>query len=85
MTDANITSVDVKEIKVDDETWISTCCHSEKKISKGFMKWIIQVLISLFVLAWSAIQISLTDENKEIYFSLISTIFGLYLPSPEFS
>ena len=75
---------EIKKIPPDsDETWISACCGAEKKISKGFMKWLIQVVISLFVLVWSAIQISLTDENKEIYFSLISTIVGLYLPSPD--
>lgn len=66
-----------------EDTWISTCCRNEKKISKGFMKWLIQVLISLFVLIWSCYQISTNNENLEIYFSLVSTIIGLYLPAPN--
>jgi hypothetical protein len=55
----------------------------EKKLSKGFLKWVVQVSISITILVWSLFQISTTEDNREIYFSLISTIIGIYLPSPD--
>jgi hypothetical protein len=55
----------------------------EKKLSKGFLKWVVQVSISITILGWSLFQISTTEDNREIYFSLISTIIGIYLPSPD--
>jgi len=74
--------MDEKKNSDENDTWISQCCKTEKKLSKGFLKWIVQVSISITILVWSLFQISTTEDNREIYFSLISTIIGIYLPSP---
>jgi len=73
-----------RETNLDEnDTWVSQCCKMEKKLSKGFLKWVVQVSISITILVWSLFQISTTEDNREIYFSLISTIIGIYLPSPD--
>lgn len=73
----------MEEDKKKDDNWISTCCGTQKIISKGFTQYILQAFISIFILSWSCYQISKNNDNLEIYFSLISTILGLYLPQPQ--
>ena len=61
------------EEKNEEKIWlISDCCRNRNNLSKACIKYVIQVLILTIVLVFSLIQISITDNNKEIYFSLIS-------------
>jgi hypothetical protein len=61
------------------EEWILCCSHS----SKEFVKYIVTVLISVSVLAFSGIMIILNhDDDNSIYFSLMSSILTLYIPAP---
>jgi hypothetical protein len=73
----------MEEDKKKDDNWISTCCGTQKVISKGFTQYILQAFISLFVLSWSCYQISKNNDNLEIYFSLISSILSLYITPPS--
>jgi hypothetical protein len=81
--DIKMSKIALTETNSLEDTWVSDCCKIEKKLSKGFLKWIVQVSISITILVWSLFQISTTEDNREIYFSLISTIIGIYLPSPD--
>ena len=70
--------------EVEEKIWlISDCCRNKNNLTKSCIKYVIQVLILTIVLLFSLIQISITNNNKEIYFSLISTIIGIFLPSPQ--
>ena len=72
------------EEKEEEKIWlISDCCRNKNNLTKACIKYVIQVLILTIVLVFSLIQISISDNNNEIYFSLISTIIGIFLPSPQ--
>lgn len=67
---------DINETK---ETY-DICCS---KTSVGFVKYIATFAITIAILIFSMIQIALNpQENNTIFFSLISSILTLYIPSP---
>ena len=47
--------------------------------------FIIQVILSLGIITFSLIQISIIpeEEGKSVYFSLVSGLVGYWLPSPK--
>mgnify|MGYP001476980873 CR=1 FL=1 len=47
--------------------------------------FIIQVILSLGIITFSLIQISIIpeEEDKSVYFSLVSGLVGYWLPSPK--
>ena len=69
----------------DDETteWNVCCSHS----SKAFIKYMVTIVISVIILLFCIIMIikSRPDDDNSIYFSLISSILTLYVPSPTLS
>lgn len=70
----------VSESSEDEKEWVVCCSHS----SVHFIKYMFQVSTLSSVMIFSMYQISRNDvENKEIYFSLLGSILGTYLPSPE--
>ena len=75
-----MTDVKKKYIVHNDNIWI--CCG--KKSDKHLVKYIVQVIFGLILIGFSIIQISRNVPNKEVYFSLISSIFGYFLPSPGY-
>ncbi len=83
----NDTQIDIenaieREIRhnIDNEEWGVCCSHS----SKSFIKYIITVLMSLLVLIFSMVMIiNSPNQDNSIFFSLISSILTLYIPSPQ--
>jgi hypothetical protein len=78
--------IDIKEKKDnpvlvdDDHTEWDICCS---KSSKAFIKYVSTVLMSVVVLIFCIIMVILhPDRDNSIYFSLISTVVGIYIPSP---
>jgi hypothetical protein len=67
-----------KYIPKPDNLWI--CCGS--KTDKEAIKYTVQVLFGFTLVSFSIGQIVRDVSNKEVYFSLISSIFGYFLPSP---
>ena len=69
------------EQKNNNSDWYICCSHSNPET----IKYATQVTIALIVLLFSIIQLSVLDnqQDKTIYFSLISTIIGLFIPSPN--
>ena len=81
MTDKEIDLEIKHEHEHDDDhiEWQICCSHS----SKGFIKYIITVLISIITLGFSIFMIATNpDEDNAIYFSLLSSIITLYIPAP---
>ena len=71
--------IEVKSTHGDDEEWKICCSNS----SKSFIKYIITVIMSIIVLAFSIFMIASNPENdNSIYFSLLSSILVLYIPPP---
>tara|TARA_B110000211_G_scaffold186403_1_gene211587 strand:+ start:197 stop:436 length:240 start_codon:yes stop_codon:yes gene_type:complete len=68
------------------DIWMSSCCRNEGTVvDKELLKYLSQIGFSLIILFFSIYQIiSLDDDiDKSMYFSLISLVVGVYLPSPE--
>jgi len=71
--------IDIKTDNNDDTYKI--CCSNT---SKEFIKYITTVTISIIILIFSIVMIILNPkENNTIYFSLISHIIGVYIPTPS--
>ena len=67
------------DINESSESYDICCSHS----SVGFIKYIAMFSITLAILIFSMIQIATNpSDNNTIYFSLISSIMTLYIPSP---
>lgn len=62
-----------------DSRW-NLCCSS---VYKAEVIYITQIIFLFTILLFSIIQITIKAPNIEIYFSLISTIIGLIIPSPK--
>lgn len=63
----------------DDVQW-DICCS---KSSKSFIKYVVTVIMSVIILSFSIFMIaSSPDRDNSIYFSLVSSILTLYIPSP---
>ena len=74
------TNIDIEEPKqIIKEEWNTCCSHS----SKSFIKYMITVMFCLIVVLFSIYMITDNpDKDNSIYFSLISSILSLYIPSP---
>jgi hypothetical protein len=62
-----------------DTRW-TLCCSS---VYKAEVIYITQIIFLFTILLFSIVQITIKAPNIEIYFSLISTIIGLIIPSPK--
>jgi len=77
--------MDIKDIENQNQIeegreWKICCSHS----SEAFIKYIITVLFSLIVVLFSIYMIvNEPERDNSIYFSLISSILTLYIPSPS--
>jgi hypothetical protein len=61
-----------------ENLWIFCGTKSDKEA----IKYSVQVLFGFTLVSFSIGQIVRDVPNKEVYFSLISSIFGYFLPSP---
>jgi hypothetical protein len=63
-----------------NEQW-SGCCS---KTDSHFLKYLVQVIISLIILIFCIIMIVIKDGvTCEVYFSIVSAILGIFSPSPS--
>lgn len=77
MTTPHEAKVDINETK---ETY-DVCCSGSTSV--GFVKYVATFTITIAILIFSMIQIaSNPQDNNTIFFSLISSILTLYIPSP---
>jgi hypothetical protein len=70
--------------QVVDLTWRSTCCGREKTCSQGFVKYTVQISLSLLALVFSMYMITSEEAGqREVWISTFSTIIGLHIPNPK--
>ena len=62
------------------ENKINSCCSGTS--DKRLLVFISQMAITILILLFCFVQIARGSDNQEFYFSLVSLILGLYLPSP---
>ena len=78
----NDSKINVNDVPNDGDglEW-HTCCS---KSSVNFIKYIVTVIMSIIILLFCIIMILGSKEGADnsIYFSLISSILTLYVPSP---
>lgn len=65
------------------QQWSICCSHTDPEA----FKYLVTLVIGILVIVFSMIQICRADEGHDtsIYFSMISTIVGVFLPSPRFT
>ena len=64
----------------DNEKW-EGCCS---KTSKGFIMFMVQTVVLLSIMLFSLFM--LADDKtvqRDLYVSLLSSVMGIYLPSPQ--
>lgn len=59
------------------EHW-DTCCS---RSSSRFVKYLVQVVVSIIILIFAIVNISL-GHNDPVYYSLLTLIVGVFIPSP---
>ena len=73
----------IQESKIEHKrqnVWRS-CCFV---VNKGMFKYATQCIICAMVLTFSMVQLFMgAEEDKSVYFSLISGILGLFSPGPS--
>jgi hypothetical protein len=57
----------------------NTCCSKTKS---SFLKFVSQLFVSLVVLVYSLTMVAL-GKNDSVYYSLITLIIGVYIPTPK--
>lgn len=61
-----------------DETWAICCSNS----SAHFIKYIVQVVVSLTILAFAIAMIA-TGHDDAVYWSLLTLVIGIFVPQPS--
>ena len=57
----------------------NTCCSKTKS---SFLKFVSQLFVSLIILIYSLTMVAL-GRNDSVYYSLITLIIGVYIPTPK--
>lgn len=74
-----IPSDPVKSIDSNLDTEYNTCCSKTKS---SFLKFISQLFVSLIILVYSLTMVAI-GRNDSVYYSLITLIIGVYIPTPK--
>jgi len=69
----------VKPIDVIQDIEYNTCCSKTKS---SFLKFASQLFVSLIILIYSLTMVAL-GRNDSVYYSLITLIIGVYIPTPN--
>ena len=63
-----------------DENWAICCSNS----SAHFIKYMVQVVVSLTILAFAIAMIS-TGHTDPVWWSLLTLVIGIFVPTPSLS
>ena len=73
-----------RELEIDErKAKLYWSCCSGSRISPEMTKYLVSVIFAASILSFSFIMIATTDQNREIYFNLISFIIGIFLKQPS--
>lgn len=70
---------DRRESEFKEDIEYDTCCSKTKS---SFLKFVSQLFVSLVVLVYSLTMVAL-GKNDSVYYSLITLIIGVYIPTPK--
>ena len=63
-----------------NQKWKLCCSKSDSQA----IKYISQLIVCLLVMLFCFIKLTVTEDDKEIYISLLSFVLGVILPSPSY-
>jgi hypothetical protein len=67
-----------KEIEIENE-YLGCCSKTDKRL----INFIVQLLLALLIIIFSIYQIINNAKNPEIYFSLLSSTFSIFIKAPS--
>jgi len=67
-----------KEIEIENE-YLGCCSKTDKRL----INFIVQFLLALLIIIFSIYQIINNAKNPEIYFSLLSSTFSIFIKAPS--
>lgn len=70
---------DRRESEIKEDIEYNTCCSKTKS---SFLKFVSQLFVSLVVLVYSLTMVAI-GKNDSVYYSLITLIIGVYIPTPK--
>lgn len=79
MAEQKINIADDPVQKIEEDVEWAICCS---KSSSHFVRYIVQVLVSLTILIFAIVMIA-TGHNDSVYWSLVTLIIGVFVPSPS--
>jgi len=65
--------------KIEENVEWAVCCS---KSSSTFIKYLVLVLVSLTILIFAIVMIA-TGHDDSVYWSLVTLIIGVFVPSPS--
>jgi len=72
------------EVELLKDTWRSPCCGKTQNLSKAFLQFLMQAIISILIIGFCMFQLATKadPDNAAVYFSLISSMITLYVSPP---
>ncbi|MEI7604472.1 MAG: hypothetical protein WCJ19_05645 [bacterium] len=67
-----------KEIEIENE-YLGCCSKTDKRL----INYLVQFILALIIIIFSIYQIIAKANNPEIYFSLLSSTFSLFIRAPS--
>jgi hypothetical protein len=67
-----------KEIEIENE-YLGCCSKTDKRL----INFVVQFLLALLIIIFSIYQIINNAKNPEIYFSLLSSTFSIFIKAPS--
>lgn len=75
-----INNLEIKKKEIEIENEYLGCCS---KTDKRLINFIVQLLLALLIIIFSIYQIINNAKNPEIYFSLLSSTFSIFIKAPS--
>ena len=67
-----------KEIEIENE-YLGCCSKTDKRL----INYLVQFILALIIIIFSIYQIIMKANNPEIYFSLLSSTFSIFIRAPS--
>lgn len=67
-----------KEIEIENE-FLGCCSRTDKRL----LNFIVQVVLGLVIIVFCIYQIIMKADHPEIYFSLLSSTFSIFIKAPS--
>jgi len=75
-----LNNLEIKKKVIEIENEYLGCCS---KTDKRLINFVVQFLLALLIIIFSIYQIINNAKNPEIYFSLLSSTFSIFIKAPS--